>query len=104
MLTPYDWVYGVAQLAAGILALIAAFICVPLFLSGKSPQLRAWRPLTMALLLFILQEIIGGLRTFGILPSTGIWLFAVHVIVSGILALMIVALIIQLQVNRGWLR
>jgi len=83
---------------------MAAFICVPLFLSGKSPQLRAWRPLTLALLLFIIQEIIGGLRTFGIVPNVGIWLFIVHVIVSGILALLITALVIQLQVNRGWLR
>ena len=103
-LSYYDWIYGITQLAAGFLAVFAGIICISMLRMGKTRMLRAWRPLLIALLLFTAGQVIGGLRTFGVVPSTGVWSFAVHILVSGILAFMIVALVIQLQVNRGWLR
>jgi hypothetical protein len=58
----------------------------------------------LGILLLIAGQIIGGLRTFGVLPYAGVWSFIVHVLVTGILGFLISALLIQLQVNRGWLR
>lgn len=104
ILTFYDWIYGVAQIAAGVLAAIAGIICIIVLRSSKTRILRAWAPLLFGIIFFISGQIIGGLRTFAIVPSTGIWLFIVHVIVSGILSMLIIALLVQLQVNRGWLR
>jgi hypothetical protein len=104
VLTIYDWIYGVAQLAAGFLAVIAGIICLTMLRSSRNATLRAWRPMLFGILLLIAGQIIGGLRTFGILPYTGVWSFIVHVLVSGILGMLICAILIQLQVNRGWLR
>jgi hypothetical protein len=104
VLSFYDWLYGVAQLAVGFLAIIAGFICISVFISSKSKTHRAWRPLMIALIFFVAGQVIGGLRTFGIVPNTGVWIFAVHVLVSGILALMIMSLTMQININRGWLR
>ena len=104
MLTFYDWIYGVTQLAVGFLAVIAGIICLSMLQSSKHRELRAWRAVLIGLFLFICLQVIGGLRTFGMIPNTGIWLFIVHVLVSGILGLLILAITIQLQVNRGWLR
>lgn len=104
MLSFYDWLYGVAQLAVGFLAVIAGFICISVFVGAKSKTQRAWRPLIIALILFVMGQIIGGLRTFGIVPNTGVWSYAVHVLVTGILGLLIMSLAIQININRGWLR
>ncbi len=104
MLSFYDWLYGVAQLAVGFLAIIAGFICISVFVGSKSKTQRAWRPLIIALILFVMGQIIGGLRTFGIVPSSGIWVYAVHILVSGILGLLILSLAIQTNINKGWLR
>ena len=104
MLSIYDWIYGSAQIGVGFLAIFAGVICALMISSTRVRHLRAWRPLLIALILFVVQQLIGGFRTFGILPSTGVFSFLVHVVVGGILAAFIVALVIQLQVNRGWLR
>jgi len=104
MLTFYDWVYGIAQLAAGFLAIIAGVICLLMLRSSRASLLRAWRPLLFGLLFMITLQIIGGLRTFGVLPNTGFWKFSVHILVTAVLALLMGALVIQIQVNRGWLK
>jgi hypothetical protein len=102
--TVYDWIYGVAQIAAGVLAIIGGGLSIEMFRSSAITEMRAWRFVLLGLIFFILEEIIGGLRTFGIVPSTGVWSFIVHVIVTGILGFLIAALVVQLQINRGWLR
>ncbi len=102
--TLYEWLYGVAQIAAAVLAIIVGIICVPLFVKSKTATLRSWRLLTLALILFVIEQVIGGLRTFGVIPNTGFWVYSVHVIVSGILALLIAAIVVQIQINRGWVR
>ncbi len=100
ILSPYDWIYGVAQLAAGFLAIIAAIIAVTMFGKSETKLLRAWKFLLIAVLFFAIEEIIGALKTFGIYITPHL----THVIPGIILGLLITALIIQININRGWLR
>jgi hypothetical protein len=59
--------------------------------------LRAWRFMLWALIFFALEEVVGALKTFGGWSTP--WL--THVIPSIILALLIAALIVQIQVTKG---
>jgi hypothetical protein len=103
MIEMYDYVYGVAQLAAGILAIMVGFVCFPMLGKTRERKQAAWKPLLLGLILFVLEEVIGGLRTFGVVPDAGIWKFSVHIIVSAILALMIGAVVMQTRINKGWM-
>jgi len=99
MLSLYDWVYGSGQIGAVILSLVAGFIALTMFKAAHArKQLRAWRYLLWALVFFTLEEFAGALKTFGIWSTP--WL--THVIPSFILALLIVALVIQIQITKGW--
>lgn len=99
VLSVYDNIYGIAQFSAGFLAIIAGLIAISLFhVSHKQKNLRAWKPLIIALVLFAAVEVIGGLTAFGFaLPS-----FLTHVLVSVLLAFVIAALVTQIHINRGW--
>ncbi len=94
----YDYVYGIAQLAAGFLAIIAGFIALTLFKSTHRKDLRAWKYLLPALVLFVIVEIIGALHAFGV-PVAPYW---THILVGVILAFVIIALATQIHVNKGW--
>ena len=95
----YDYVYGIAQLAAGFLAIVAGFIAVSLFSAArKKSNLAAWRWLLLALVIFTVVEVIGGLTTFGF-DIASYW---THVLTSVILALLIIALVVQIHLNKGW--
>ena len=59
VLSVYDYVYGIAQLAAGFLAIFAGLLALTLF-KHATKQLRAWRYLLSALILFVIIEIIGA--------------------------------------------
>ncbi len=98
MLTPYDWVYGIAVLTAVALSIIAGFIALSLFDSAKKTHLNAWKPLIVALILFALEEILGALKVFGVWKT--LWL--THVIPSFILLFLIIALIKQINIAKGW--
>ncbi len=98
MLNIYDYVYGIAQLAAGFLAIIAGIIAITLFKSSQSSELRAWKYLLPALVLFVIVEIIGALHAFGF-PIAPYW---THVLVSVILGFVIIALATQIHINKGW--
>lgn len=99
MLTIYDWVYGSGQIGAVILSFVAGGIALSMFKAARQRRsLRAWRFLLWALVLFVLVEAIGALRTFGIWSSP--WL--THVLVSFILAILIAALVVQIQVTKGY--
>jgi len=98
MLTPYDWVYGIAVLSAVALSVIAGLLAVSLFdLSSKRTHLRAWKPLIFALVLFALEEILGALKVFGVWRTA--WL--THVVPSFILLFLIMALLRQINIARG---
>ena len=95
----YDYVYGIAQLAAGFLAIIAGFIAISLFSTArKKSALAAWRWILMALVIFTIVEVVGGLRTFGF-DIAPYW---THILTSVILALLIIALVVQIHLNKGW--
>jgi peptidoglycan/LPS O-acetylase OafA/YrhL len=98
MLTPYDWIYGITQLATVVLSIVAGFIAISMFQhASKKKYMAAWRPLTIALVLFVIEELIGVLRTFGIWSNP--WI--THVIPSFILLFLIAALIKQINITRG---
>jgi hypothetical protein len=99
MLSTYDWIYGSGQIGAVILSFVAGFIALTLFKHAhQRRQLRAWRFLIWALVFFAIEEFVGALKTFGIWSTP--WL--THVIPSAILALLIAALIMQIQVTKGY--
>ena len=98
MLTPYDWVYGIAVLTAVMLSVIAGFLALSLFDSAKKSHLSAWKPLIVALVLFAFEEVLGALKVFGVWKS--VWL--THVVPSFILLFLIIALIKQINVAKGW--
>ncbi|MBW2978887.1 hypothetical protein KY304_02130 [Candidatus Woesearchaeota archaeon] len=100
ILSSYDWVYGIAQLAAGFLAIIAAIIAMTMFGKSNTKLLRAWKFLLIAVLVFAIEEVIGAMKTFGIYVTPHL----THIIPGIILGLLITALIIQININRGWLK
>lgn len=100
MLALYDWIYGVAQLAAAFLAVITGLIAVALFkVSQKHGELGAWKYLIAALVLFSIEEVLGALGVFGVYSTPHL----THVMPSFILIFLIAALSRQISINRGWL-
>lgn len=98
-LTPYDWAYGIAQLAAVFLSIIAGLIAISMFkVSSEHPHLRPWRFMIVTLVLFAVEEVLGALRTFGVWSTPHL----THLVPSFILGFLIAALINQIQVNKGW--
>jgi len=96
----YDWLYGIAQFSASFLAIIAAVISISLFRSAwKVKVLHAWKYLLIALILFAFEEVAGGLKTFGLISSLP---FITHIIPTFILGFIIVALILEILVAKGW--
>src|SRR3990172_2760999 len=98
----YDWVYGIAQLAAGFLAIIAGILALSMLkVSHEKKILQGWRWLIWALVFFVLVEIVGGLNTFGI--SFGIlgtpWL--THVLAGLVLIFLITALVTEAHIKEG---
>ena len=97
-LTPYDWIYGITQLATVVLSIVAGLIAISMFHhASKKKYMAAWRPLIIALVLFVVEELIGVLRTFGIWSNP--WI--THVVPSFILLFLIAALLKQINITRG---
>ena len=98
MLTVYDWIYGIAQLAAAFLSVIAGIIAISMFqTSRKQKLLSAWKMLIIALVLFAVEEILGALKTFGVYSTPHL----THIVPSFIMVFLIAGLIIQINVNKG---
>lgn len=101
VLTPYDWAYGISQLAAVFLSIIAGIIAISMFkVSSQHPHLRSWKFLIVTLILFMVEEILGALRTFSVWDPAPL----THLVPSFVLVFLIAALINQIQVNRGWVQ
>ena len=99
MLTLYDWIYGIAQLAAAFLSIIAGVIALSMFRAARQQKiLSAWKLIIIALVLFTIEEILGALKTFGVYSTP----YLTHVVPSFILAFLIAALVKQKNINRGW--
>ncbi len=100
ILTAYDWIYGIAQLAAAILSVFAGGIAAQFFVvCAKRKTLSAWRYLAIALILFTIEELLGTLATFGIFVTS----YLTHVVPTFILGFLIAALITQININKGCL-
>jgi hypothetical protein len=91
-----DFTTGVLQIANFFLAIVAGLIAATLFEISAGRELRAWKPLAVALVFFALEEIFGALRSFGIYSNP--WI--THVIPSVILGFLIWSLILQLEVVK----
>ena len=61
-------------------------------------MMAAWRMLIISLVLFTIEEVLGGLKTFGVYSTP----YLTHVIPSFILAFLIGALIKQTNIVKGW--
>ena len=91
-----DFITGVLQIANFCLVVVAGLIAAALFAVSKKSELRAWKPLTIGLIFFALEEIFGILRSFGIYSNP--WI--THVIPSIILGFLIWGLITQINVVK----
>ena len=101
ILTTYDWVYGIAQLAAAILSIFAGLIALQFFMqSTKRKNLAAWRYLAVALILFTIEELLGTLATFGVFSTE----YLTHIVPTFILGFLIAALTTQININKGCLK
>jgi peptidoglycan/LPS O-acetylase OafA/YrhL len=99
VLTPYDWVYGITQIATVFLSIIAGIIALGMFQHAiQRRYLAAWKPLVIALVLFAVEELLGILRTFGIWSTP----YLTHVVPSFILVFLIAALLKQINITRGY--
>ena len=89
---------GILKIANLILAIIAGVIGISLIkVSRRKKELNAWVLLIVALILFGVQEILGALRAFNIYESQ----FLTHIVPTGIVVFLILALIKQIDIHRG---
>ncbi|MFQ5620751.1 MAG: hypothetical protein ACE5FT_02830 [Candidatus Nanoarchaeia archaeon] len=99
MLTPYDWMYGIAQLAALFLAIFAALFAISMFRTSRQfAMLKAWKWMIGAVVLFAVEELLGTLKTFGVFSTPHL----THVVPSFVMIFLIAALIKQIEINKGW--
>ncbi len=88
---------GIIKIANVVLAIIAGYIAISLFrVSHRKKELRPWKYLILALVLFSVQEILGALRAFGIFESP----YLTHIIPTAMLALLLTAIIFQINIVR----
>lgn len=94
--------YGIAQISAVVLSIVAGIIAASMLRAARRVKLlSAWQYLIPALILFVAVELVGALRTFGIwMPPV----YLTHVLASAIMGFLIAALVIQRQVNAGWVK
>ena len=92
-----SYIEGILKIANLFLALVAGGIALSMFSHAwKNKELRAWKALIIALVLFVVQQVLGALRAFGIYESS----FLTHVNVSVLLAFLIWALALQIGVLK----
>ena len=100
MFTTYEWIYGIAQFSAGFLSVVAGIIALSMLKTAREHKtLRSWRFLIIALLLFAVEEVVGALKTFGIYSTPHL----THVLPFFILLFVIIAVIVQTNITKGWL-
>ncbi len=98
MFTQYEWMYGVAQLAAAFLAFFSALLSLWILgLVHARPTLKAWRFLLVAVVFFSAEEILGSLAVFGVYKTP----YLTHIIPSIILGFLIAALVKQTEITKG---
>jgi amino acid permease len=94
-----SYIEGILKIANLFLALVAGGVALSMFTHAwKNRELRAWRPMIIALVLFGVQQILGALRAFGVYESA----YLTHINVSLLLAFLIYALVLQIGVVKGY--
>jgi len=89
-----EFIEGILKIANVVLSLVAAVISIKLFgLIGKKERLQPWKAIVVALIFFIIQEILGILRAFNIFESS----YLTNVVPAFILGALIWALILQIN-------
>ena len=92
-----SYIEGILKISNLLLAFIAGGIGLSLIRhSFKERKLAAWKYLAVALVLFAVQEVLGALRAFRIFTSP----FLTHVNVSVLLAFILCALVVQLNILK----
>lgn len=93
-----SYIEGILKIANLFLALVAGGIALSIFSHAwRKKELRAWKALIIALVLFVVQMVLGALRAFNIYES----LYLTHINVSLLLGFLIWALILQIGVVKG---
>jgi len=101
LFTTYEWIYGIAQFSAGFLSIIAGIIAISMFKAAREfKSLRSWTYLSIALILFAVEEVIGALKTFGVYSTPHL----THVLPFFILLFVIMAVVVQINITKGWLK
>ena len=94
----YDWIYGIAQFAAAFLAIVAGIIALSMLkVSHQKRILRGWKWAVVALFFFMLVEVFGALKTFGIWSTP----YLTHVLAGVVLLFLIAALVVQGHIKEG---
>ncbi|MBI4453171.1 hypothetical protein HY636_00845 [Candidatus Woesearchaeota archaeon] len=89
-----EFITGTLQITAATLSVVAGIIAISLFkVSHENVELRAWKYLIVALILFAAEEVIGALVSFKIISPT----FLTHVIPAGIVGAIIIALTLEIN-------
>lgn len=93
--TLIDFFEGLLKITNVVLSLIAGYIALSLFrISHSRKELRSWKVLIIALLFFMIQEILGALRAFDIFESP----YLTHIVPTIVLLLLIYALSWQIHI------
>lgn len=91
-----DFTEGMLKIANLILSFVAGFIALSFFKESHERRgLRAWKVMVIVLFLFVVQQVLGALRAFGIYTSP----FLTHVNVSVLLLFFIYALSLQIYTS-----
>ena len=93
MLNYYE---GLLKIANVSLAVSAGYLAISLIHRSKGrKELKSWKVLTVALVFFMFQEILGALRAFNLFSTP----YLTHVNVSIILLFLIYSLALQIYTN-----
>lgn len=93
-----EYLEGLLKIANVFLSVVAGIIAITLFkVSEQKKNLKPWNYLIIVLVLFAVQMILGALRAFEIFESP----YLTHIIPTIMLAFLIIALILQIQVQRA---
>ena len=88
---------GILKIANVLLSIVAGIIAITLFkVSHRRKELNPWRVLIIALVFFVIQQILGALRAFRIYETP----YLTHIVPTIILGLLIFALILQIGVTK----
>ena len=94
--TMLDFLEGLLKIANVVLALIAGYIALSIFkVSHERKELRSWKILIIALIFFLIQEVLGALRAFNIYSSP----YLTHIVPTIVLCFLIYALALQMHTH-----